>query len=79
MCQELKKKYYNERTLNPYYLYKSPKPRILAAFIVGICGAWIFFYSVQMNFVIGNDCYAAQNNSTGVWFSHSGTISSNDG
>ena len=27
-----------------------------------------------MNFVIGNDCYAAQNNSTGVWFSHSGNI-----
>ena len=61
---------FKERDLNVYYFPRSPRPRILATFIAGFCGAWIFFYSVQMNFVIGTDCYASKN-AEGVWISTS--------
>ena len=53
------KKNFPERDINPYYYIKSLKPRVIATCISGFCGAWIFFYSVQMNFVTGTDCYAA--------------------
>ncbi len=68
------KKYWNERTLNPYYYTRGPHPKMLATCIMGMCGAWIFFYSVQMNFVTGTDCYALEQKD-GTWINHSGAPS----
>ncbi len=66
-------KYWNERTLNPYYFVRSKKPLILSVIVLAICGVWIFFYSFQMNFVTLGDCYALQLLSDGSWINHDGS------